>query len=289
MRLGEEGIIKRLVAAALDEDKAGRDVTSQILFGPRETTKGQIVHKGQEAVLCGLDFALGAFRAMDGGIKIKVLAREGERIKSMRTILHLEGRARAVLAAERTALNFLCHLSGIATKTREFTVALGARKSPVISDTRKTHPMLRAAEKYAVAVGGGSPHRRDLAEMAMVKDNHLAALRRLHWSWHDRLSEAARQLRERKISVEIEVQNFSELDAALWVNPDWIMLDNMAYAGLRRAVRHIRQKAPAVKIEVSGGVGLKDVKYLARLPIDRISAGAIVHSAPFANFSLELL
>ncbi|MBI4669637.1 MAG: carboxylating nicotinate-nucleotide diphosphorylase [Elusimicrobia bacterium] len=281
--------IRHLVFKALQEDKSRQDITSQSLLGPEDIAEGYIVYKGsRKGVICGLDFAAEAFRLIDRRVSIKVFVQEGGSVSKGRRILYVKGRARGILAAERTALNFLGHLTGIATLTHSFVKTVGRRR-PVISDTRKTHPLLRWAEKYAVAVGGGSPHRFDLSEMAMIKDNHLIALRRLYGHiWTERLAAKVRMIQSKGREVEIEAQSLAELEVILKAKPDWVMLDNMPVKQLGRAIKLARKFLPGVKIEVSGGVRLGDLKNLRKLDIDRISSGAIIHSAPFADLSLEL-
>ncbi|MBI2070152.1 MAG: carboxylating nicotinate-nucleotide diphosphorylase [Elusimicrobia bacterium] len=286
----DKKLIRKFVQAALKEDFARQDATSRALFAPRDRVKGVVLFKGSRGIACGLAFAEEAFKSMDPRARVRFHVREGAEIKKGGCLLSVEGRAAALLSAERTALNFLCLLTGIATKTHEFVRARGGRKRPMISDTRKTHPLLRGAEKYAVKIGGGFPHRGDLAQMAMIKDNHLIALKkRRGFLWGEALVHAVDRLKRRGMAVEIEAQSLADVQAALAVRPDWIMLDNMPQPELKKAVKLIRKQAPQVKIEVSGGVGLKDVRRLSRLDIDRISSGAIVHSAPFANMSLELI
>ncbi len=313
--------IKSLVRLALAEDRAKMDVTSRALFERGDRACGYVIFKGERAVVCGMDFAREAFCGFDPCVRARYLCREGRTIRRGAKILSVKGPARAILAAERTALNFICHLSGIATETARFVQAAASRKARfVVSDTRKTHPGLRLAEKYAVKTGGGEPHRRDLASFAMIKDNHLRVFQRLHGpGWGRALAVKIRGLRRRGLEVEVEVQSLKELSEVLAIapgaqpgprssaqgaaapgaligprssaqgaaRPDWIMLDNFNGPVLRRAVDRIRSAAPEIKIEVSGGVRLDGLLALASLPIDRVSSGAIVHSAPFADFSLE--
>jgi len=278
-----------LIRAALREDRAWEDAAGRALFS-KEPAKGKIVFKGQRAVLCGEWAVKEAFRCLNSRVRVRFLAKEGALAARGAVVAQVKGRARAVLAGERTALNFLGLMSGIATRTREFVdAARRSRSSFCISDTRKTHPLLRGLEKYAVKVGGGSPHRMDLASLAMAKDNHLAVLRRVRGrEWPRFLRASIRRWRRRGLESEVEVQSLAQLEAVAGCGPDWIMLDNMPLGALRAATVFLRQFDPRIKIEVSGGVTLEDIPYLARLPIDRVSAGAIVHSAPFADFSLEL-
>jgi len=194
----------------------------------------------------------------------------------------LEGRARSILAAERVALNFLQRLSGIATLTRRFVEKAGPFGVQVL-DTRKTAPTLRVLEKYAVLCGGGSNHRFGLFDRILIKDNHRAA-----WSRHGAggLGGAVKEARARfpRHIIEIEVENEDELEQVLPAKPDWIMLDNMPPARLERCVALARGRC---KIEASGGVTLDTIEAVARTGVDAVSIGALTHSAPAADFSLE--
>lgn len=285
-------LIASVARAALQEDRAHRDVTSLGLFSAHERIQAKIIFKGNWAVVCGSRLTMSCFRLMDPHVKISI-RRDGSKIRKGETVATLDGRARAVLAAERTALNFLGHLSGIATLAQKFVQA--AKKlstSAMISDTRKTLPLLRDLEKYAVSVGGAAPHRRDLSRMALIKDNHLAILKRKHGATaYEVLAAKIENFKKRGIVVEVEAQDDQELEGVLRARPDWIMLDNWNPAALKAAIAKIGQaSAGAVpKIEISGGITLENIAVLARRPAARLSVGALTHSAPFANFSLEIV
>jgi len=263
------------VRRALEEDGALRDLTGPVV-GDRPV-RGRIVAK-QDLVVCGLDVAREVFR--QAGARLVPRTRDGRRARRGAVLAVVSGPARRVLAAERTALNFLQRLSGIATLTRRFV----ERARPArIFDTRKTAPGLRDLDKYAVRCGGGCNHRKGLHEGAMIKDNHVAivgdpeALREKVWE----LAAAGRP-------VVIEAQTVEQALLFATFPVEVVMLDNFTSAGLRRAARLVRAVNPAVEIEASGGVTLGNVRAVARTGVDRISVGALTHSAPAADLSLEL-
>lgn len=278
--------IKKIVREALLEDKAHKDAAGSALF-KNEKASGHIVFKGEWGILCGLDCAEAAFKIMDPSVRIKRM-KEGSEIKKGAKVLEVAGRAKALLAAERTALNFLGMLTGIATKTRRLVnEAKRLNSTFAVSDTRKTHPLLRSLEKYAVKTGGGEPHRIDLASMAMFKDNHLRIAKRVFGvEWVRRLASANARLRRRKVETEIEAQDTEDLVAALQAGADWVMLDNMEGMGLAKAARVVREAG--ARLEISGGLREDNIARFASVPADRASSGAIIHSAHFADFSLEL-
>ncbi len=263
------------VQQALTEDGAFRDVSSPVV--PNLRVRGVLLAK-QDLVVAGMDCAAHAFRLM--GVRCVPKFKDGRFAKKGSRLALVEGPARRVLGAERTALNFLQQLSGVATLTRRFVeLARPAR----IFDTRKTVPGLRDLQKRAVLSGGGHNHRRGLHDGAMIKDNHIAAVGDL-----DALREHVEALCRRDIPVVIEAS--SEAQALLFATfpVRVIMLDNFTPAAMKRAVPKIRALNPEVEIEASGGVTLKTVKTVARTGVDRISVGALTHSAPACDISLEL-
>lgn len=267
--------IRDVVRRALLEDGAARDLTAPLLAGRR--ARGRMVAK-QDLVLAGLEGAAEAFR--QSGARFTAKARDGQAIFKGRVVGVVEGPAKAVLAGERTALNLVQQLSGVATLTRRF-VELAR---PVrIFDTRKTVPGLRALQKHAVRMGGGHNHRMGLHDGAMIKDNHVAAL-----GDEETLRERVFDYAARGVDVVIEAQ--TEAQALLFAT--WpvkvVMLDNFSVDGLRRAVRKIRSLNPRLEIEASGGVTLATVRAIARTGVDRISVGALTHSAPSRDLSLEV-
>ncbi len=271
----DRGCVAAVVRRALEEDGALRDLTARVA-GERRV-RGLIV-AGQELVACGLDVAREVFRQV--GARLAPRVRDGRRVRRGSAMASVEGPAWRVLAGERTALNFLQRLSGIATLTRRFVeLARPAR----IFDTRKTTPGLRALEKYAVRCGGGYNHRGGLHEGVMIKDNHVAAV-----GDPEELREKVWELAAAGASVVIEAQTLEQAALFATFPVKVVMLDNFGAAALRRAVRLVRAVNPRVEIEASGGVTLGNVRAVARAGVDRISVGAITHSVPAADISLEL-
>lgn len=275
--------LKRIVRAALAEDAAFRDVTSRALFAGRDPKITAAVVAKEAGVLCGLDAAETAFRLLDPRCALRRRAKDGDSVRPGQRVLEVSGRASRILAAERTALNFLQHLSGVATLTAAY-VAEARGTSAKILDTRKTVPGLRALQKYAVRCGGGLNHRMDLAAMAMVKDNHLRVAER-DQAW---LLGLKRRL-PRGVKLEIEAENLKQVDLALDCGADIILLDNMSLAQIRQAVKRIRQRSRFHRplIEISGGVTLRTARAFAKTGVDRISVGRLTHSAPALDLSLE--
>ena len=239
----------------------------------------------ERGIVCGLPVVKEVFKQLDRDCVWRARNSDGDRVKPGRTVGTVTGSARAILTGERVALNFLQHLSGIATATRRLVDTVRGKLD--IYDTRKTHPGLRMLERYAVACGGGRNHRLRLDDMVLVKDNHLLVCK------YRRLpaDEILRQMKHRldyTTTIEIECCNFKELKMAMNVKPDVIMLDNMPYDKLRRAVRMIRERLPKTRIEVSGKMNERKIARIARLPIDYVSVGSITHSARDLDFSLEI-
>ncbi|MBP7829937.1 MAG: carboxylating nicotinate-nucleotide diphosphorylase [Kiritimatiellae bacterium] len=270
-----------LVRRALEEDLGPGDCTSEALVGAEEPAEAAILSRGSY-VVAGLPAAVEVFRQVDAGLECRPKARDGDPVERDQEALVLRGRARSILAGERVALNFLQRLSGIATLTRQF-----ARKAAPygvqVLDTRKTTPTLRFLEKYAVRCGGGVNHRVGLYDRVLIKDNHRAA-------WARRggrgLAGAVEEARRRfpGLVIEIEVESEAELEQVLPAAPDWVLLDNMDPARLRRCVDLAKGRC---RIEASGGITLANVETVARAGVDAVSVGALTHSAPAADFSLE--
>ena len=270
----------RSVEAALREDSAGADLTSRLLLDPAKKAEARVVAR-QSGTLCGTEVAALVFRRLDPSCKVRILKRDGSRLKPGDVVLSVRGRLPRLLAAERTALNFLQQLSGVATRTAEFVRRTRGARAKIL-DTRKTVPGLRALQKYAVRCGGGANHRMSLADAAMVKDNHLKALK---GDFSGLMKMKERLPRGAKLIV--EAKNEREIGLALKAKADVILLDNMPLPRLREAIRLVRSNSRA-QIEVSGGVSLKTVRAVARLGPDRISVGALTHSAPALDLSLEI-
>ena len=269
--------VRRVVRQALDEDVGSRDVTSEATVPDSARARAVLVAK-QELVVAGLDVAREVFRALDPAVSWEPEAREGERFYPGTVLAAVQGRARALLTAERVALNFLQRLSGVATVTRRFVDAVagtGAR----IRDTRKTTPLLRFLEKYAVEVGGGFPHREGLDSGVLVKDNHI------------RLSGSVRQATLRALAgadglqVEVEVESLDALEEAIVAGAQMVLVDNFSPEDVRAAVARARGRVP---IESSGGIRLDNVRAYAEAGPDYIAVGALTHSAPAVDISMEV-
>ena len=275
------GTIASVVRAALSEDRAGSDVTTQAAVEPELAARGGLEAR-EAGVACGLVVARYVFATLDEGAAFEAHVADGDGVEGGATLASVEGPARAILSGERTALNLVQRLSGIATLTRRYVDAV-AGSGCVILDTRKTTPGLRDLEKYAVRCGGGTNHRRDLASMAMIKDNHREAIARQGRT----LAEAVAAIRARSpgMGVEIEVDALAELEAALAAEPEWILLDNMSAAAMREAVAIVAGRA---RLEASGGITLARVAEVADTGVDAISVGALTHSAPALDVSLEI-
>jgi nicotinate-nucleotide pyrophosphorylase (carboxylating) len=265
-----------LVRRALAEDVGAGDVTTELLV-PREARATARLIAKTACVVAGLDVATAVFAAVDPAVVVTARVRDGQRCQPGDVIADLSGPSRALLTAERTALNFLQHLSGIATLTRQFVDATGGRLT--ILDTRKTIPTLRALAKYAVRCGGGTNHRMGLYDAVLIKDNHV----RLAGG----IGEAVRRVRARGVTlpIEVEAQSLADVDEAIAARPDVIMLDNLSDAEMREAIARIGGRA---RVEISGGVTLDRIPALAQLGADVVSVGALTHSAPAADISLEM-
>ena len=273
--------IKYLIHLALSEDIGSGDVTSEALLQNRLVGKAIIVAK-QEGVLAGLAVAGMVFRAVNPRVVFRMLKRDGDRIRKGEKVALARGKIQGILSAERTALNFLQRLSGIATLTSKYVEQVKRTKTRIL-DTRKTTPGLRALEKYAVSAGGGQNHRMGLFDMILIKENHVKAA--------GGVSQAIMRARSKcpKEKIEAEVRNLSEVREAIKSRPDWIMLDNMRIDQTRKAVRMIRSANRTIKIEASGRVNLKNVRNIALTGVDFISVGALTHSAPALDMSLILI
>ncbi|RLE29812.1 carboxylating nicotinate-nucleotide diphosphorylase [Candidatus Acetothermia bacterium] len=266
-----------LIELALAEDVGSGDLTTESTIPEGRSGQAAIVAKAH-GVLAGLPVAAEVFRRVDARIGFEALALDGEPVAPGDVVARLQGPLPGILTAERTALNFLARLSGIATTTARFVDAVAPYKA-VILDTRKTTPGWRLLEKYAVRCGGGRNHRLGLYDMVLIKDNHIAAC--------GSISEAVRRVRAAggEVPIEVEVRTLEELEEALGLGVDRILLDNMDQATLREAVHLAGGKVP---LEASGGITLENVAQVAACGVDFISVGAITHSAPALDLSLEL-
>jgi nicotinate-nucleotide pyrophosphorylase (carboxylating) len=276
--------IRRVIRMALQEDCPFGDVTTAALFpSPAPALALARIVAQQSLVVAGLAAAVRTFRTVDASLVITIHRQDGERAQNGDCLLQIEGNGRSILRAERLALNFLQHLSGIATLTRRFCDAV--RGYPVtILDTRKTIPGLRALQKWAVLLGGGMNHRQSLSDGVLIKDNHLALLSRTTTPIRTACRRAKANA-SRNMNIIVEVESLTEVRQALAGQADIILLDNMTPETVRQAVRLIKGYA---LVEVSGGITLKNVRAMAAAGPDRISIGALTHSAPAATLSLVL-
>lgn len=289
MKLDKKRTLK-IVKAALKEDIGTWDTTTSLTIPKLESVKASIVAR-EDCVLSGMDIAEWIISCLDYSVRFKPQATDGRRIYKGKEIAFLEGHARAILSAERTMLNFLCLLSGITTNVTAF-VKKTEKYGVKIYDTRKTFPLLRYLERYAVEVGGGHNHRFGLWDQVLIKDNHLKTIS--HACPNRRaISQVLRDLRkkvQKNIKIEIEVANLKEFEDAIKGKPDIIMLDNMNVGDVKKAV-HLRNK-PALKskplLEVSGGITIDTVEGYAATGVDRISVGALTHSVKSIDMSLEI-
>ncbi len=276
--------IDPLVRAALREDIGTRDITSAALIPKNLHIKADIEFH-EDGLLCGIEVAERVFRLVDGDIRFLPVAKDGERIASGREIAYIEGSALSILVAERTALNFLARLSGIATLTRQYVDKIAGTKARIL-DTRKTTPGLRLFEKYAVRMGGGTNHRTGLHDQVLIKDNHLRILR------SETIPAVVAKVKKsvlKKTVVGVEVKNLKELGEALKTPADYILLDNMDTAMIREAVSMRGKSGFKGEFEVSGGVRLENVRDYAETGVERISVGRLTHGAPSVDVSLDIV
>jgi nicotinate-nucleotide pyrophosphorylase (carboxylating) len=270
-----------LIRAALNEDLGSRgDVTTSLFVAPRARLKASVIAR-QNGIVCGTKIASEVFTRVDPSCHVKIYISDGRALRAGDVIMTIRG-GRGILTAERTALNFLQRLSGVATLTAQYCARVRGT-SARIYDTRKTIPGWRELDKYAVRCGGGSNHRMGLYDAVLLKDNHWAAGQDVEAGVR-----ASRRL-YRGIVVEVEADDLSQVERALEIGADIILLDNMKPARLRRAIALIRSRNPATQIEISGGVSLSTIRSLAKLGPDRISIGRITHSAPALDLGLDLL
>ena len=283
---------KAAVLLALDEDLADAsrlaskadwcDATSLALVDPKAVATGEIYAKGTGCVVAGATVAKAVMKAVDPLIQVKILKKDGSIVKPKETILTFRGKARSILAAERTALNFMQRMCATATLTRKFVDAT-KKYGTMILDTRKTTPGLRVFEKYAVLCGGGTNHRMGMYDRVLMKDNH----RRLWKGGNpDELDEAVIAARKAfpKLAVEVEVESLRECASALKAKPEWIMLDNMTCADMKKCVKMCQGLS---KTEASGGITLERAKEVAATGVTAISLGCLTHSAGSIDLSLE--
>ena len=273
--------IHRVVKLALAEDIGSGDVTTHATV-PKNVKVRAVMRAREPLVVAGLELAECAFRELSAKVRIVNRAHDSQRVKKGQTLLEIVGPARAVLSAERVALNFVQHLSGVATLTSRFVKAVRGTRA-VILDTRKTVPGWRRLQKYAVACGGGKNHRVGLFDMVLIKDNHLVALRN---EKPNAIAAAVKRARKEfpRLKVEVEADNLAQVAQAVEAGADVVLLDNMDLKRMRTAVKVVNGRA---RLEASGGVNLKTVRAIARTGVDFISVGALTHSAQAVDIGLD--
>lgn len=274
-----------IIKLALQEDIGESDITTENIIPPTLKAEARIVAR-ESGIVCGLPVAKEVFKMLDRNCIWRAKVSDGDKIKAGKEVARIYGLARSILTGERVALNFIQHLSGIATYTNEF-VKLTKGKFDIY-DTRKTHPCIRYLEKYAVVCGGGKNHRFRLDDMVLIKDNHIKICELNNLPVEEILSMMKQRL-DYTTYIEMECCNFKELKMALKIKPDIIMLDNMSYPQLKKAVKIIRKTLSKTKIEVSGKIDKKKLIKLRSLEIDYVSIGSITHSAKDLDFSLEII
>ena len=276
LRLDLDDEILATIRKALDEDIGVGDVTTNLLIAPEASAVARIIAK-QDGFVSGLSIAQAVFLMLDVDMRFSLNAGDGAEVTSGQLLLESKGSARAILTGERTALNFLGRMSGIATLTRKFVKAVAGTKATIL-DTRKTAPGLRAIDKLAVQHGGGSNHRFGLYDMILIKDNHIDSA--------GSISDAIRVVKaaDNQLEIEVEAKNIKEVQEALDLGVKRILLDNMSLAEMRDAVAINDGRA---KFEASGSVTLQNVREIAETGVDFISVGALTHSAPAFDVSLR--
>lgn len=272
--------IRQLIRSSLREDIGKKDVTTDLLISRQEKGRGFLVAKSG-GVISGISLVRHVYAACDPKIRVKEMKKDGDWVPARTRIARIEGPLRSILTGERVGLNFLSHLSGIATITRRFVKKIRPYRAQIM-DTRKTLPSLRLLEKYAVRCGGGTNQRMNLYEAVMVKDNHLEAIR---YDWK-KLAKKLKRVRGKQIVIEVDRLSF--LPEAVRLKPQVILLDNMSVAEVNKAVAVVRSSGKKIQLEVSGRVSFDKVREYAKTGVARISIGALTHSAPHLDFSLDL-
>lgn len=267
-----------IVRRALEEDVGQGDVTSMWTLPAGMTGHGTFVSKGQ-GILAGMEVAGEVFRQVSPDVRLDAIRADGSAIAPGDVLGTVEGPVTAILTAERTALNFMQRMSGIATTTRLYVDAVQGTRAAIL-DTRKTAPGLRLLDKWAVRLGGGQNHRLRLDDMVLIKDNHIAAA--------GSITDAVRRVRQKnalRLPIEVEVKTWAELEEAVALRPDRIMLDNMSAQEMKQAVDWVAGRVP---LEASGGITLNSVRAVAETGVDYISVGALTHSVTALDISLEV-
>ncbi|HEY49295.1 MAG TPA: carboxylating nicotinate-nucleotide diphosphorylase [Dehalococcoidia bacterium] len=278
----QETQVEEIIDRALAEDLGQGDVTTEALIPADQEGIAHLVAKGA-GILAGLGLTTKVFQKVDAELKVEELVSDGTKVTSGDRVAVVRGKVSSILRAERVALNFLQHLSGIATETARYVDAVSGTKA-LIMDTRKTIPGLRMLEKYAVRVGGGKNHRLNLGDSILIKDNHLVALRSRGVGLGEAVRKARKQAPER-LKVEVEVESIDQAEEALFAGAEVIMLDNMSLEEMQQVVELAQGRA---MLEASGGITLENVRAVAETGVDLISIGALTHSVKALDISLEI-
>jgi nicotinate-nucleotide pyrophosphorylase (carboxylating) len=276
-----EDYLKKIIQSALNEDIKSDDITTQAIISESVFGRGKFLVKA-DGVIAGLNVAQEVFKQVDSKIEFKVLIQDGEKVNAGDIAAEVEGKASSILTAERTALNFLQRMSGIATMTKRFVEEISHTKAKIL-DTRKTVPGIRLLDKEAVRLGGGTNHRIGLFDMFLIKDNHIEISGSI-----TKAIDACRNFQKNKnsnLKIEVETKNLDEVKEALSCNVDIIMLDNFKTDMIRKAVAIINEKC---KVEASGNITLENVKEVSEAGVDFISVGALTHSVKALDISLEV-
>lgn len=272
--------IEKLIEMALAEDIGSGDITSQAIIDKDKKVKAEIIVK-ENGIIAGLPLAEIIFHVLDKSIKFKSLVKDGQKVKKGTKVADIYGNARNILAGERLALNFLQRMSGIATETAKYVEQIKGTKAQIL-DTRKTMPLWRGADKYAVLAGGGVNHRMGLFDAILIKDNHIAIAGGINEAL-----ERCQGVKASSVSIEVEVKNIKEVKEAISAGAKRVLLDNMNIKSIKEAVKLC--KKAKVMTEASGGVNLSNVKAIAKTGVDFISVGALTHSVKALDVSLEII
>jgi nicotinate-nucleotide pyrophosphorylase (carboxylating) len=291
MKLDKDRVLP-IIKAALKEDIGKGDITSGVLIDKFLSSRATIITK-EDCVVCGLQIAEWIMTQIDYSVRFKPNCNDGDFIGRDKELVFLEGHVNSMLRAERTMLNFLEFLSGIATKTKSYIDKVKPYGVKVM-DTRKTYPLLRYLEKYAVSVGGGANHRMGLYDQVLIKDNHIKSYSVQRTAYSEKVNlknlvETARKKNLKGAVVEIEVSDTAEFEEALQGKPDIIMLDNMSIKDIKACVEIRRMSKTKALLEVSGGISLETIEEYAKTGIDMISVGALTHSVKSIDMSLDIV
>ena len=294
MNYNRNSKIKELIKKALTEDIGKGDITVK-LFIPKAKKVHAVIRASSKGIICGTNVARLVFKSLDGNVRFITQVKDGDYVKNGQIIANIYGKATGILTGERTALNFLGLLSGIATRTREFVRKIKGYDVKIM-DTRKTLPGLRELQKYAVRIGGGYNHRFRLDEMILLKDNHLTVSCAKHRSlWNRDMVKLIKQKKPKNIKVEIEVKNLKEVREAIKLGPDIVMFDNMRVEDIKKAIRFKREymrkhrTTHKMLLEASGSVNIKNVRAFAQLGVDVISLGTLTKDIQCLDLSLEII